>query len=227
VLIILLPELLLGQRQIYLKSIVGQYTMGDLKQFQDDLISQYNAQGIPLKRELGFPPSVQVEFGVDGVIGRKKANTIGGFANYAITKGQLGYSDYSGETSAAQSLSRFIIGVKSSQSLGHGFSLYAKAGFNYSILSLHFSTNLYSPPSATSKDEKFHSLGFIFEPGVDWKYKIKNFFLLAQAGYEVNVQGKTLLDSNTNLYLLTNAGDKVIIDWSGFRLGLGIGFTIQ
>jgi len=225
---LLLPAQAIGQTQTYVNAIVGTYAMNDMKKFQDDLINQYQKIGIDAKRELGFGSSLQLDLGVDKIISEEKSYTIGGFFNYAVTKGQLGYSDYSGETSAVQDLKRYIVGVKGNHGLSYGFGIYVKAGFSYSTLDLSFFTALNSPPSTTSQTDNFHSIGFILEPGMNWTYNIKKFFLRVQAGYEVNHQGKTTKDTDNNAYLIfNNSNEKVILDWSGARFGFGIGYTIH
>jgi len=225
---LLLPTQTTGQAQTYVNAIVGTYAMNDMKKFQDDLINQYQKIGIDAKRELGFGSSLQLDLGVDKIISEDRSYTVGGFFNYAVTKGQIGYSDYSGEISAVQDLKRYIVGVKGNHGLSHGFGIYVKAGFSYSTLDLNFLTTLNSPPSKTSQKNSFHSLGFILEPGLNWTYNIKQFFVRVQAGYEVNHQGKTALDTDNNAYLLfNNSNEKVILDWSGARFAFGIGYTIH
>jgi hypothetical protein len=47
------------------------------------------------------------------------------------------------------------------------------------------------------------------------------------AGYEVNIQGKTMLKEDTDAYLQTAEGDKALINWSGMRMALSVSFSLD
>ena len=146
-----------SQTKLYLSGVVGQYSMSDLKQFQSDLQTQYNKLGIAVKNELNFPMSLQAELGFDTPLDQNQSYSIGGFINYGFTKGKIGYSDYSGETTASQELNRFLIGVRLSEKLPRGFHFYVKAGYNYSKLYLDFNSSYTSSTPPSSQSNKFHS----------------------------------------------------------------------
>ena len=67
--------------------------MGDMKSLLSDFSQSYNNSGIPTKITLSFPVSLQLEAG--GMVNLSDYK-IGGFLNYAGTKGVIGYRDYSG-----------------------------------------------------------------------------------------------------------------------------------
>lgn len=211
-----------SQTSLYLNSVVAQYAMSDLKKFQDDTKKQFESAGIQAKNELSFPVSLQAELGVDKNMG--KENILGGFINYAFTKGKVGYSDYSGETSATQNVSLYGLGIKGGLAMGKGFDVFIKASFNYSQLNLKYVTVI-TGGGRSETNEDFHSTGIILEPGVSWLYKIEKIFLRVQTGYAINIQGTTWYNKNSNEYLLNDSGSKMILDWSGLRMGLGIGYT--
>jgi hypothetical protein len=213
---------ILAQSNIYLGGILGHYAMGDMKKFQDVQLSElFASTGLKTAKELEFPISLQAEVGFDQWLNSN--NSLGVFLNYSVTNGRLGYSDYSGGLTSAQNLSRSLIGVKFQGTISDRLGYYLKVGWSYSKLKLDYSQNIIGAGQNNSSVE-FHSQGAVIQPGL---YKdlflTKKFYFQIQAGYEINLQGATLLDSDPNAYLIDKTGKKILIDWSGFRLGLLMG----
>ncbi len=211
-----------GQTMVYVNSMVNQYAMNDMKSFQTDQLNQINSStGILAKRELEFPYSIGVEAGVD--VSKSDKFSIGGFLNYGLTKGRLGYSDYSGSIEASQKISRYGFGAKLQGAIHKNLCYYLKASLIYNKLELSYAVTI-SGTSTDSTPIGFHSIGVGVQPGVSWTYFINRLFFQIQAGYELTIQGKTYLDSDSNSYLQDSKHNNISIDWTGLRAGLGVGF---
>lgn len=217
-------QTIVAQQMIFIETTVGQYSMRDLKQLQEDLHKQFVDGGLEVKTVTSFPISLQVDAGYLKEFSEK--NSAGIYLNYAMTKGRIHYADYSGETYADQVVSRVVLGGKGIVRLSHGFAIYGKLGLNYSMLGMKFVSIIYG----NGEDEellRFHSLGFNAEPGVLWTYPKGKFSFDIHAGYELNVQGKTLYNESSGAYLQTEAGGNVIINWTGIRTGIGINYHFK
>jgi hypothetical protein len=226
---ILIPFLFILQssfaQSIYVSCIAGQYTMTDMRSTQDKLIKDYTASfGVPMESRLSFPVSLQLELG--GNFQLSNRNSLGFFGSYANTKGQLGYSDFSGEVESQQDVSRFFLGGKYTLNLNRHFSFYTKVG--YVTSTLVFDEHLTIGGVIVSSNHKgFHSKGFSLEPGLQYSYNTSDFTLKLFGGYELNFQGTTWLDTDSNAYLLKPSGGKAIIDWTGYRIGFAVEYKIK
>jgi hypothetical protein len=221
--VFLLPVVCVAQSKFYIEGIVGTYSMKGMKEFQNELNNDIVSSGFHTKVLADFPMSMQVTAGFDKILGDKYA--IGGYLNYAFTKGHIHYGDYSGELYTDQNVSRILLGCRAATILAGGFEAYGKVGFNYTMLDLDFVTNIYGGPSQRDVLE-FYSTGINIEPGISWTYSYKKLLLSLQAGYEISLQGKTIFKENNEAHLLNDAGGKVIINWSGMRLGLGLAYKL-
>lgn len=216
-----LPALLFGQRVVSISSIAGSYGMEDLKALQTRFEEEYRRRDIPVERVLDFPVSLQGEFGYSF---EKGPRTYGTYLNYAMTKGKDHYSDYSGETLAQQKVSRILGGFKFSQKLIKDFRVYGKLGVSRSYLDLLFATYIHG---GGSEEENLHynSWGFNLEPGLSWEYPYQNFIFNVSGGYEITKQGSTYKKDSDDELLLNRNWEEVMINWNGFRLGLGVGYV--
>ena len=221
VILILLPAILFAQLNVSFSGIAGSYKMEELKNLQSQFGAQLVVEGIQLERVLDFPASLQGELGLNY---EKGGQTYGAFLNHAITGGKDQYKDYSGEVFAEQKMSRVLLGLRFSQEIAKGFKINAKAGYNISHLNLAFATHIYGGGSEVER-LYFNSLGASFEPGLRWDYSYRRFLFNALAAYEWNFQGNTYRNRNKDVYLQDLNGQKVKMDWSGYRLGLGVGFV--
>lgn len=213
-------------QNFYINSVVGQYAMSDLRSIQDDELNQYiQATQVQVKKELSFPLSLQIELG--GNYNLDSKNGLGVFFNYGLTKGQLGYKDFSGEVLSTQSVWRYSMGVKYFRILTKHFSLYSKFSYVRSDLNLSNQVTALGAILSSTKID-FYSKGYSIEPGFAVSYTLwKRISAQLVGGYEFNFQGKTFWNDDSNYYLLTGSGNKATIDWSGYRIGLGIIYSIK
>ena len=215
----------LAQENIYIRAVFGTYQMQDLKDFQEEMLSDFQNELIPVKIVSAFPASLQVEAGMDFPT---KRYTLGFLANYAITSGRLHYSDYSGETFAEQNLNRISIGIKGSTPIARHLDLYAKVSGGLSSLNLNFETHVNGASSDAKEEIDFKAMGVSVEPGMIWQVPFQKFLFSISGGYELNFNGKTNFEKlGAHTYLVNGSSEPVSIDWSGMRLSVGIAFVLN
>ncbi len=213
-----------AQTKLYVSATVGNYSMKDNKDLQEEMLNQL-PENIAYKIVDEFPVSLQADLGIDIDL-KPNDITLGGFLNYAMTHGRIDYRDYSGRFTIDQNVERFVIGAKGMKHLGAGFWAYAKAGLVFSSLKIKFSQEIYDFNINPNDEEyDFDAKGILVEPGFRWEHTINRFVFFGQAGYELNINGKTNYSDDT--YLQDEDGDAVYMNWSGARLGIGIGFRFQ
>jgi hypothetical protein len=220
--VLLAPGVVHAQIQTYVSCIAGQYSMSDLKKLQQDNIDDLQKDGLKAKTELSFSSSLQIEAGTDVRVAQEV--WVGGFVNYAVTRGQVGYADHTGFIRDQQNVSRVAGGFKVQTVLPSNFRFYGKIGFNYSMLSVDFASTV-NDVSLQPISIKFNSAGFLLEPGASWSYNFGKAFVRVNVGYEISVTGNTSLNSDSKSYLVTSDKEKVGIDWGGVRGGLSLGWT--
>jgi len=211
-----------AQMQPYVSAVAGTYRMNDLKDMHKEMINSSIDNGLPLKATMSFPASVGCEAGADWT---KGSLILGGFANYTMTKGSLQYADYSGEQTIDQKLSRYSLGLKIGRYLfSRQFSVYGKTAFTYTALDILSETQLTTGENFNYAFS-YRSLGISFEPGIQWSYPWQRFTLFAHGGYQFQFSGKTYYTKDADIHL-TNGNQEVHVDWSGIRVGIGIGFSL-
>lgn len=202
--------------------------MKDMKAFQEALNDEVGSSGIPTKVVLQYPPSMQLEVGFNKINQNRNGTdrySFGSYLNYAMTRGRLHYQDYSGEVFGNQILRRIVLGGNASAFVSRRLEFYAKIGLNYSMMKIDFSSSI-NGVGSDSNSSDFHSVGLNLEPGMCLSFPLKRIVISVNTGYEFNVQGTTWLDTNDEVYLVNENGDQVIVDWSGLRLGLSLGYKL-
>jgi hypothetical protein len=91
------------------------------------------------------------------------------------------------------------------------------------MLAIVSTTTLHGAGS-NEDDDTFTAAGLVLEPGIHWTKVHHRFSFTSHAGYELNINGKTWHGENS--YLINDDGDPVMLDWSGFRLGIGVAFSL-
>ena len=213
-----------GQEFVYMKAIGGTYRMSDMKRMQDELLADLSPR-IPARAVRSFPASVGVELGIDfaGYDDVPASHRLGGFTSYILTQGKISYSDYSGEVDIEQDLTRITLGTKGTVGIAANLSLVGKLGFCLSRYEINSRTSLDTAPTQ-EEEVSFTARGVAVEPGLQWSRTWRRVSLIVEAGYELNINGKTQYDSDR--HLIDDAGDPLKIDWSGIRLGTGIVFGL-
>ena len=82
--------------------------------------------------------------------------------------------------------------------------------------------------STASTNTSFKGLHVIVAPGVDIQRFISDMiFLRGTLRYDMHVTSKLSSEDEGEAYLVSVNRDPVVVDWSGFRVGLGIGIQIN
>jgi len=223
ILLLLLPILSQAQSTLYLKAAVGNYAMTGMRKFQQELVDAYENDGIPAKAVLAYPVSLQGEFGID--LHSDKISK-GVFFNYAITEGRIYYGDYSGETFVHQNVSRIFFGYKVGRKLTKSLDVSWKLGPNFSYLEMISSTQL-TDMEALTETLNFRSIGGSLTTSFNYTIPVKRFRFIFGGGLELNYNGKTNYPEQKGAYLSNEGGNPVLLNWTGFRLDAGIGYSLD
>ena len=213
-----------GQFRFSISGFVGNYAMADMLDLQEQFVRQQQAGGFSVTASDQFPITPQIEVGAE--FQTSKRGYWGSFFNYTGTRGVAGYGSPPWLIQRQQNLSRFLLGVKRYQQLKGNFYFVGKAGLNYSKLNYQTIVDINSNNMSES-NFNFHSWGASIQPGFSWLLSPKSVGFEINFGYEVNIQGETQLDTNSNYNfgLFTSNNQHAKIDWSGFRLGVGLTFS--
>lgn len=233
---ILLPFLLCcvsleaqGQFSVRLVPGVGTYQLSTLRDFHNQL-SQDGAYPVPLTTTDLFPdlPNLEISF-----LKHKEAEKLvfGLTISMGQTGARSGYRDYSGSLSLDERV-RFVgllanVAVKIGKEDGPWrFILDFRPGVLLNRLDISESIVLGNNASTTSLS--FNSLNVVAQPTLGVSRVLGRFFLYAQGGYQFTLDaGKLSLDEQSGAYLTGTGGKEVTADWSGIRLGLGVGYQFS
>lgn len=211
-----------GQTVFYSSAVVGNYQMEKFKLWQNEILADFEAQSLEATIIQEFPASIQMEAGVDIVL---ENFSIGPFVNYSFTKGKVSYQDFSGFTASSQNINRILIGGKIS-TVQEGVNFYGKIGFNYSSLELISETKIQNRDLEVSSFD-FSSIGGSLEPGIQWQKTLGRLVFLLSAGYEFNLNGQLNSKDVKDTYLVDSMNSRITADFSGLRIGFGLGFAFR
>lgn len=213
-----------AQGRVTLTAVAGNYEMKDMKAIQDELQKDLSLT-YPTKVVSEFPMSLQLELGFD-FDARGSDITKGLYMNYALTKGRIHYADYSGQVYVDQNVSRFQFGGRLRAQVADNIGFYLKGGVTYS--KLDFVSVIELAGAGRQEDiVSLHSWGISAEPGFSWGRDFGRLGMLLNVGFELNFQGKTLLDSNPDAHLLLPNGETAAINWTGARFGASLGYYLS
>lgn len=137
------------------------------------------------------------------------------------------YSDYSGSYFFDQQVASAEWGVLAQYQLGRWRSFSLQPGLSVTAVFTDFELEerleVYDYRDTFSLSSS--SLGAGFKPFVNFSWRYRFVELMADAGYLLYT-GNGLQEKNGNP-LLNNRGEEIKPDWSGYRLGLGLGININ
>lgn len=223
---LLLPSLSFGQTTAYVRATPGNYWMNDMKENQEEFKTDLLDSEIPAKTTSSFPVSLQGEAGVDFTIYDRllRKYQLGGFLNYTVTRGRISYADYSGSLNVTHHLKRTAIGVKGIWGIRDNLAIYTKAAWCFSRLEIQYVISLQGV-QANDETYEFTASGIALEPGIQWTKTFERLTFMVHGGYELNLNGKTMYGEES--YMIDSVGQPVFVDWSGFRLGIGVGISLK
>jgi len=206
------------------------FKMTDLKSLQEELRDQLTVAGIPAKVTDQFPPTIGFLVGFQlpvGTVGGKDL-VIGAFGGYASTGGRIHYQDYSGEVKNDQIAVAYSFGalVGARQPVSALFTLDFRLSLRF-IRSTLRSASTYRVGTETHSEEfKFSSMSVGIEPTLQPSINLFGLTLAAPISYLACVPSPLEYEAKSNAYLIHSHGDKVLLDWSGFTLGLALGIEL-
>jgi len=212
--------------------IYGSYDMTNMKTYQDEQAGNiYDSLGTYPKKMYDFPPywGLNINAGFN-----KNRHQFSLTLNYNTTGGRLSYSDYSGIIKIDK-----LVNCKGISG-GYSFAIIQsekiqtllgfEVGVNFSTLKEENIVAIYISDEETNEVNKYRSQQITLIPEVSIAYfPIKNIFIKVSAGYSRQISTSKQLNKEPNqkLELVDESGKDVTLDWSGFRLGAGIGYRFN
>jgi hypothetical protein len=208
-----------SSQDISLYSGISHASMKDMK-----LLQEFIAGQVPVSYEFTDRFPVYWLYGFSARWRVTEKGKIGINAHTTSTGARSSYSDYSGKSNQDYFLRSFGL------STYYDYRIYEEEKFEavlYSqigIVSTRFDYEEYFQLGNQSTTESlvFNSVGIMMELGAAGKYFFfKKGFLEARIGYQFTQQAP-LNDEQGNEIVIPNS-NTIAADWSGFKLGLGIG----
>ncbi len=214
-----------SQLSLFAKVEYNHFQMMDLKEYQNELLAGIVGGGIPAKITENYPPYIGYQIGFK--IPAEENIYVGGFGGYTSTGSRIHYQDYSGELINDQIASAYtfagILGTK--QLLFENLSLDLSLSLELIISSWDNKSTLTLGDSTQQVNLEFGSLSFSIEPTVTPTYSFKNMNIGLSASYLLCIPTSLEYSSISDAYLIHRNKNRVLIDWSGYRIGLIIGYV--
>lgn len=208
--------------------VYGGYEMKSMKHFQEELFTDAVQMDLPFKIVDDFPAYIgyELQIGMDND-DLEYGLQFGGRS----TGGRVSYSDYSGKYNIDNELRSFevgtYIGLKAHESAKINFMMTVLFGVSFTNLNLISDFHLTDQePQIETVD--FASKNFLFAPGLKVRWTItKILFADFTARYDIQAPGKLRLSDDKRAHLENKKEEAVRANWSGFRIGIGLGFKIR
>lgn len=219
--VIIFPGYCFSQAHVSFSTGLAGFNMQEMKKHQSELQAQFPTD---VKIMESFPAFLFYELSVTGKV--RDRWRIGGAIGFTSTGGRMHYRDYSGEIECNQFTTAWMIAIQSELLLNPKgkLPLYftGKIGAVFGRYDLDLFSEVNNVPNSESLE--FRSCNIFIEPGLMMSKCIVGILSAhLTAGYNVNMyKGSQKLTDNTDLFLQDNSGNEVRLDWSGFRLGVGL-----
>jgi hypothetical protein len=206
---------------------IGSYSMSDLKS-----INEYITKSLPFdtKTVSDFPAYWYYR---PGLLIKSERFTYGVVASFQSTGSRVSGQDYSGEYQfdmKVQSLSPGIYAEYCTKKpVKCKVSVYSILGMSYSHLQMK---EYFIVLDTVLVNASYHlsARNYYFEPGLSVSYPVGWFSFGLNAGYCLSFGGKafTFDENNDGIKLIDPDSHHTIApDWSGFRIGLSVSFSIK
>ncbi len=231
-LLFVLPPLhsLFGQRITVAVTVqYGSYRMKDLQDLQNEQASTiYDSLKTRTNVLYAFPAYSGGQLSVGYTKQRRYFHFT---AAYNATGGRLSYEDYSGKIKIDKRIEGYSV------ALGYGYSVFdtgklkvypfLSMGATYSKLTTENLVEIYVSSEKTFVSNTYSSLQFFLKPELMLEcYLTKSIFIGGSVGYFQQLSATSQKDQNGTRLTGKNNND-VHADWSGLRIGAGIGIQIN
>ncbi len=223
-LVISLPGYCFSQLHVSFSTGLAGFNMKEMKEHQSELKAQFPTD---VRVVEAFPAFWFYELSLKGEITNQVR--IGGAIGFTSTGGRMSYRDYSGEIECNQMTTALIAAIQSEVILNPNaklpISLTCKTGADFSRYNLDISVDVNNTKDADNI--KLNSINLFIEPGITaCKRIVGKLSGTLNAGYNINTfKGRQKLVNNNDLFLLDSSGNEIRLNWSGFRLGVGLSVT--
>lgn len=202
----------------------ASFAMEDLKAYQRGNVS---ASDLPLKVVDEFPGYLfyRADFSLNTNKGLFEA-----FIGHTSTGGRIHYSDYSGYSSQKIQVKMTYLGASAATRLIAigSFEIYAGGRMlhYFNTMKHKVSEEVYNSILKHSVTIDFKSMSLGISPMVQVRRKVQRFLFKADVGYEFHIPGKLYYGADSDIPLKTFEGDEVKVDPTGFRIGVGVGYSL-
>jgi hypothetical protein len=222
---IILPAQCFSQVHASFSFGVAGFSMKEMKRYQPQIKMQ-----LPVDAKIieSFPSYWSYEFSLTGEV--NDWMRLGAITGYTSTGGRMHYADYSGEIACNQTTTAKMIGLQAEVLLnpneGPPVVFVCKTGATLGHYTFDMLVDINH--NADSEHYKFVANNAFIESGLNiYKQIIRNLSVTLYGGYNINVyKDKVKLTNNRDLYLLDQNGKPVHLDWTGFRVSVGISAKI-
>ena len=208
----------------------NSYAMGDLEGIQNELLNDIRTSNIPAEITESFPPYYGYKFGFIIPVSDTAGSTfsIGGFVEHASTGGRIHYQDYSGEFRVDESAVETSIGslIDYQTNISELFNIGLNFAVSLTFSSFSITSYLQVGDESQQEDLGFSSASFSFEPGIVPSMNLLGMRFGISLSYLIYIPSDLEFDQYSEAYLTNQSGDKVTINWSGFRLGLQMSVSL-
>jgi len=212
----------LSQAQdLNLKVGYGTYSMADIKNLQEDIIS---TNPIPFQTTESFPGYLL--FSLEYNHSLENWLDIGGSLEYKSTGGRVYYADYSGSAYVDQILTGYSIAASASAYLINNtkweLPVVLRGGVVRTTMDINSQVSI---GGQTVQDGlEVASTSVFVEPGIKCVRVFSNILLSVECGYELNFNAPLHLSSNSDATLVNSQGEEIAANWSGLRIRAGLGY---
>lgn len=218
---IVFPTYCFSQTHASFSAGLGGFKMEEMKKHQSEIQIQFPTN---VKIIESFPSYWGYELSITGEV--REWLRLGGMIGITSTGGRMHYADYSGEIECDQITIAKMVALQGEVLLnpyeGPPIFFTCKTGaiFGNYVLDVLIDVN----NNQDTEHLKFVANNVFIEPGLKISQHIfSHLSATLYGGYNINVYKDELkLADNKDLFLLDNSGKVVRLDWTGFRVNLGI-----
>ena len=207
----------------------GSYDMSDLKDLQSEQAKNISdSLNTSPKTMYNFPAYWGFRVSTRYV---KNRHNYSFHVGYNTTGGRIHYSDYSGEIKVDKKVSNtnFALGYSYALLNSEHFKLSAgiALGIAFSTIDAENLVEIYVSEEKVQYTREYHGHQLFTSPEICFSYApFKFLFLELTAGYHYQLNSSAMHDDSAG-DLKNNKGGNVSPNWSGYRLGAGIGYKIN
>ena len=204
--------------KIEFNSGMGSYDMNDLKE-----LNAYYLKNLPVAAKITDNFPTQPFYSIGLIYQTNSMFSFGLTGSFVTTGSRISYKDYSGELVYDNVVKAYSPGIQFGLILvDKKLHLSQETNISYAFTNLEMKEKIINQAS----EDDFKSNSILLEPRLRVSYLIDRFELGAKAGYLIDFGSKYYLDGKNDSFLQNPQSDNSLKNkWSGFRLGLFVGFV--